>query len=283
MRRLLIGLTQTAVFGFIVSSNCCAGPTITVGMSVPTAQRLQVDKIDHSDWDRLLHKYVDTNGYVAYTEWQASSADQKTLDDYLNHLSRASFGPKSSKEVQLAFWINAYNAVTVKGILREYPTTSIRNHTAKLYGYNIWKDLHLLVSDKRYSLESMEHKVLRKLGEPRIHFAIVCASIGCPRLLNEAYAADRLDEQLTENAKAFFADRTKFVADARAGTIAVSPILDWFSKDFGADPSAQMQSIAHYLPESAQPLAKSYQGRVKYLEYDWSLNDQAKLQSAGQR
>ncbi len=283
MRGLFIGLALATIAGLILSSNCCAGPTVSVGINVPAAQRVPVDKIDHSVWDKLLQKYVDANGYVAYTAWQASSADQKTLDDYMNHLSQASFEPGSSKEAQLAFWINAYNAVTVKGILREYPTTSIRNHTAKVYGYNIWKDLQILVAGKAHSLEGIEHEILRKMGEPRIHFAIVCASIGCPRLLNEAYTADRLDEQLTGNAKAFFADRTKFVADTRAGTIAVSPILDWFSKDFGADTSAQMRLIAPYLPESTQPLAKSYTGRVQFLEYDWSLNDEAKLRSAGRR
>lgn len=283
MRRLFIGLSVAMLVGLRLSSNCSAGPTVTVGVNVPAAQRVPVDKIDHSAWDGLLKKYVDANGYVAYATWQASAADQKALDDYLNHLSAASFSRESSREAQFAFWINAYNAVTVKGILREYPTTSIRNHTAKVYGYNIWKDLQLVVSGKPYSLEAIEHEVLRKMGEPRIHFAIVCASVGCPRLLNEAFTADHLDEQLTANAKAFFADRTKFVADTRAGTIAVSPILDWFSKDFGADTPAQMRSIAPYLPESAQPLAKSNSVRVKFLDYDWSLNDQAKLRSARRR
>lgn len=283
MRGFSIGLILSTAAGLMASSECPAGPTVTIGGNVPAAQRVPVAKIDHSAWDHLLKKYVDTNGYVAYSAWQASAADKTTLDDYLNHLSEASFSRESSREAQLAFWINAYNAVTVKGILREYPTTSIRNHTAKFYGYNIWKDLQLVVSGRPYSLEGIEHEVLRKMGEPRIHFAIVCASVGCPRLLNEAFTADRLEEQLTANARAFFADRTKFAADTRAGTIAVSPILDWFGKDFGADTSAQMRSIAPYLPESAQPLAKSGSVRVKFLDYDWSLNDQSKLRTAGRR
>ncbi len=283
MRGLFIGPSLAMLVGVTSPSNCSAGPTITVGVNVPAAQRVPVDKIDHSAWDGLLKKFVDANGYVAYATWQASGADRTALDDYLIHLSAASFGRESSREAQLAFWINAYNAVTVKGILREYPTTSIRNHTAKFYGYNIWKDLQLVVAGKSYSLEEIEHEILRKMGEPRIHFAIVCASVGCPRLLSEAYAADRLDEQLTVNAKAFFADRTKCVVETRTGTIAVSPILDWFGKDFGADSSAQMRSIAPYLPESAQQLAKSDSVRVRFLDYDWSLNDQAKLGSGGGR
>jgi hypothetical protein len=196
------------------------------------------------------------------------------LDGYLAHLSAAAFTRQSGRDAQLAFWINAYNAVTVKGILREYPTSSIRNHTAKLVGYNIWKDLQLPVEGKRYSLDQIEHEILRKMGEPRIHFAIVCASIGCPRLLNEAYTAHKLEEQLTANAQAFFADPTKFQHDAARRTIAVSPILKWFAGDFGASQADQLRQIAPYLPNvSARQLAQSGQARVRYLDYDWGLND----------
>ncbi len=275
--------TFTILSGMLAAQVCCAGPIVTVGANVPAAQQISVSQIDHSAWNQLLNKHVDANGYVDYTAWRASAADQKLLDDYLSYLSAASFGGNPAREAQIAYWINAYNAVTVKGILKEYPTTSIRNHTAKIYGYNIWKDLQLLVAGKPYSLDSMEHEVLRKMGEPRIHFAIVCASIGCPRLMNEAYTADRLEEQLTANAQAFFADPTKFVADARTGTLSVSPILSWFGTDFGADSSAQMKAIAPYLPESAQPLAKNGAAKVKFLDYDWGLNDQAKVQTAGRR
>ena len=156
-----------------------------------------MDVIEHDIWGQLLAKHVDDRGRVNYRNWQASQADSAALDEYLNRLSTASRSIPASREAQFAFWINAYNAVTVKGILREYPTSSIRNHTAKLYGYNIWKDLLLAVDGLRVSLEDMEHKVLRKMGDPRIHFAIVCASHSCPRLLNQAYVAQHLDAQLT--------------------------------------------------------------------------------------
>jgi hypothetical protein len=170
----------------------------------------------------------------------------------------------------------------VRGILREYPTTSIRNHTAKLFGYNIWKDLVLPVEGKNYSLEQIEHEVLRKMSEPRIHFAIVCASIGCPRLLNRAYSASELDEQLSANAKAFFADKSKFTFDARRRTIQVSPILEWFATDFGATSAEQLRTIAPYLPdEAARKLALSESASVSYLDYDWNLNDRKTVRSAG--
>ena len=278
---LTVVLMAILVAVMLAKSSCEAGPTVTVGANVAAAQRVPVEKIDHSGWDTLLQRYVDERGFVDYAAWKSAAADQQALDGYLRLLSSASLSGKTTREARLAFWINAYNAVTVKGILREYPTSSIRNHTAKLYGYNIWKDLVLPVEGRNYSLEQIEHEVLRKLSEPRIHFAIVCASIGCPRLLNRAYTASELDEQLSANAKAFFADKTKFTYDARRRTIKVSPILEWFATDFGATTADQMRTIAPYLPdEAAKKLAQSGAANVGYLDYDWNLNDRKAVRSA---
>ena len=269
-------LFAVAVAAPIVSSTDHAEAAVVVGANVPREQRIPVDQIDHAAWDALLRKYVDARGMVNYVAWKASSADVQALDGYLRQLWAASFSPQSAARVRLAFWINAYNAVTIKGILREYPTTSIRNHTARVFGYNIWKDLHLLVEGRPYSLEQIEHEVLRKMGEPRIHFAIVCASIGCPRLLDEAYVPQKLDQKLTVNARAFFADPTKFRYDDTRKSISMSPILKWFGEDFGNDEAEQMRRIAPYLPDAAaQRLAASGSARISFLDYDWDLNDQA--------
>lgn len=251
-----------------------AGPVVYVGAKFPQQQRIAVERIDHRSWSALLEKYVDEQGLVAYKDWKASAADQQALDQYLVHLSAAKISRQSDARAVMAYWINVYNAVTIKGMLREYPTTSIRNHTAKLLGYNIWKDLQIFVNGTAYSLDDVEHKVLRKLGDPRIHFAIVCASIGCPRLLNQAYFPDKLDEQLSENAKHFFADRTKFKVDAVRATLHLSPILEWFGSDFGRNQAEQLRAIAPYLPtQQAQRLAESGRATVKYLEYDWGINE----------
>ncbi|MEO8269925.1 MAG: DUF547 domain-containing protein [Aureliella sp.] len=151
----------------------------------------------------------------------------------------------------------------------------MRNHTAKLFGYNVRKNLKLIVGGKRVSLDEMEHQVLRKMGEPRIHFAIVCASIGCPRLLNEAYVPERIDEQLTFNTKRFFADSNKFRYDAARGTFYLSPILDWFGDDFGNSQTALLQKISAWLPEAgSQQAAATGKGTIDFLDYDWGLNDQ---------
>ena len=270
------GLVSVALF-VMGTAAAYAGSKVVVGHPWRASEWLPLDQIDHRGFDRLLRQYVDANGNVDYRAWKASPAAMQALDAYLAILSRGAPNRPGRREAALAFWINAYNAVTLTGILREYPTTSIRNHTAKLIGYNIWDDLLLSVGSTRISLNQIENEVLRKMGEPRIHFAIVCASIGCPKLRSEAYVAGRIDQQLTENARAFFADPAKFNADIRRRQIRVSPILKWFGTDFGASVPEQMAAIAAYLPDaSAQQLARSGTARVSYLPYNWDLNDQAK-------
>ncbi|MBW3599465.1 MAG: DUF547 domain-containing protein [Planctomycetes bacterium] len=198
------------------------------------------------------------------------------MDDYLNTLSRADLVRGATRESRLAFWINAYNALTVQGILREYPTASIQNHAARLVGYNIWRDLLLRVGDQSYSLGRMEHDVSRKLHEPRIHFAIVCASRGCPRLLNEAYTAENLEAQLQANTRHFFADPLKFDYDGQRRELSVSPIVKWYAEDFGSGDAEILKTIAQYLPdEAARQAASTGHARLSYLDYDWSLNDHA--------
>ncbi len=275
-------LWQLAFGGFV--PNCLAGTKVTLGRAVAAKSRVSMDLVSHTPWSELLARYVDTAGMVNYKAWKASPGDVKRLDQYLNSLSAASTSARASREAQLAFWINAYNAVTIKGILREYPTTSIRNHTPRLFGYHIWHDLLLQVGGRSYSLTQIEHDVLREMGEPRIHFAIVCASRGCPRLLGEAYTAATLNDQLNQNAKNFFARRTNFQYDSRARSIKLSYILDLFGEDFGANSAAQLKRIAPYLPDAAsRKLAAGGTARVSYLDYDWSLNDQATRRTARSR
>ncbi|QDT04971.1 hypothetical protein K227x_33690 [Rubripirellula lacrimiformis] len=269
------------VFAFVLFSLASthasvAGTKVNLGPKVPVQQQVSMDRIDPSDWDGLLKKYVDPNGNVDYAAWKGNPQDVQSLDRFLAHLSSASPHGRASSSAKLAFWINAYNAVTVRGILREYPTTSIRNHTAKLFGYNIWKDLLLNVGGTPYSLDQMEHEWLRKMGEPRIHFAIVCASRSCPRLLAEAYTAEKLDSQLTLNAKVFFASPGNFRYDRSRQTFQLSSILKWFGEDFGSDQAAVLRTIAAYLPSrEAHDAAMANSVSVAYLEYDWGLNDRA--------
>ncbi len=270
---LVVVAAGTAAYLFLPNQSALAkGP---LGRAWPADQRVPMDRIDHTVYDRLLHKYVDKDGYVDYASWKQSSADRRALRQYLEELSRADTRTPGSREAQLAFWINAYNAVTLEGILQVYPTSSIRKHTG-MVGYNIWDDLLLQVGDARYSLNDMEHKILRRMREPRIHFAIVCASVGCPRLRNEAYTANRIEEQLADNARDFFSRSKNFRYDAASRTMYVSSILKWFGEDFGRSQQQRFSFLQRYLPKSAQAAAVDPSTRVRYLEYDWSLNDQAR-------
>lgn len=277
--RWLAAMAVTAVVGvaayFWMAGDSLAKPVV-VGTNVPPSDRVAFDDIDHDRWSELLQAYVDEEGLVDYRSWHATEDDIARLDAYLSHLSAGDSKAESTREATLAFWINAYNAVTVKGILREYPTTSIKDHTP-LIGYNIWKHLLLQVGDEPISLNDIEHEVLREMKEPRIHFAIVCASIGCPRLLNEAYMAETLDEQLTANAEHFFTQDRNFLIDGRNNTVYLSSILKWFAEDFGENSAAQTKAISPYLPNDQVRQVLTNPGvQVEFAEYDWKLNEQPK-------
>lgn len=236
---------------------------------------VSLDKVDHRVWDGLLKKYVDDNGMVDYAGWKASKSDMDALRQYLATLGRGDPEASTTRQGKLAFWINAYNALTVYGILEVYPTSSIRNHTAKLIGYNIWDDLLLPVADRKYSLNTIEHKILRKLGEPRIHFAIVCASIGCPRLRSEAYTPKKLEAQLADNARDFFSRQRNLQVDLNRREVGVSSILDWFGDDFGPTSQRALGRLADYMPDDATGrLIEQGNFSVEYLDYDWNLNEQ---------
>ncbi len=207
---------------------------------------------------------------VSYAAWKSNAGDLKALEDYLTRAGCVDLRKPVSREAKLAHFINVYNALTLHGILREYPTTSIRNHTAKFAGYNIWKDLVVWIDDRTYSLDDIEHKVLRKLGEPRIHLAVVCASKGCPQLTNRAYSAESLDEQLTANGKRFFARPENFQADATSKTVSISQLFEWYGTDFAPTAVEQLRVLQPMLPIDVS----SWSGTsVRYLSYDWSLND----------
>ncbi|MEM8864301.1 MAG: DUF547 domain-containing protein, partial [Planctomycetota bacterium] len=275
MLRHAFALSLVTLITALGAANSASAVDLFVGARAPASQRIGYDKIDHTAWDELLKQYVNDQGLVDYEGWKASGKSVTKLNDYLNNLSAVDPRQPAARESELAYWINAYNAVTVKGILEVYPTTSIRNHTAKVWGYNIWKNLKLRYADAQINLEDIEHQVLRKRGEPRIHFAIVCASIGCPRLLNEAYVPERLDEQLSTNARHFFAQQQNFQIDRGSNTVRLSSILKWFGEDFGATKQAQLQAISPYLPSDEARAFVSQPGvRVAYLDYDWNINEQ---------
>ena len=212
-------------------------------------------KNKHTRWDQMLEKYVDTLGQVDYQNW-LTEKDQ--LDAYLQTLEKLPPLEQASKEAKLAYWINAYNALTVQLILENYPLKSIRDLDKP------WDTICFQLKGKSYTMGAIEHEILRKMNEPRIHFAINCASASCPQLLNQAYREKQLETQLTERTRVFLMDTTK--NKLQTDRIELSRIFLWFGNDFGSK-EERLEFISNY---SGMNLERP---KIDYLPYDWSLNE----------
>lgn len=234
--------------------------------------------IDHAPWDRLLRTHVVTAGpgggtRVAYGSF--SVADRAVLDAYIARLGGINISGYA-RNVQLAYWINLYNALTVQVVLAHYPVKSIRDIDISpgFFSDGPWGAKLLSVEGEPLSLNDIEHRILRPVwSDPRIHYAVNCASIGCPDLRPGAYAGNIIDQQLTEAARAFINDpRGVKVADGR---VTVSKIYDWFIEDFGGDEDRVIDHLLDYAkPELATALRRI--GKLDGVAYDWSLNDAAR-------
>ena len=211
----------------------------------------QKDMPDNSLFTEILNEYV-KDGLVDYKTLK----EDKKLDLYIDQLSKTN--PKEFNNVDdtKAFWINVYNAYTLKFIIEEYPVESINElHWGGLYlgtvlGTTVWDDDKIVINDVKLSLNNVEHDTLRKsIGDERIHFVLVCASISCPNLRNEAYEGFKLDEQLEQEAKNFFNDQTKNRFDQEVKTAHLSKILDWYGDDFGTNKQEILMYVTRYLNE----------------------------------
>lgn len=268
-KTLMAAVVLSAIF-LTVTRTTYGDQVIHVGSKDPTTS-VPLDRISHSSWTVLLSRYVNEKGSVAYASWKQSDADRRQLSDYLKQLSSADLDAPSSPDDRMAFWINAYNALTIDGVLQHYPIKSIRNLASDSGGFNIWDDYQLYVDGKPYSLNQIEHEMLRPMADSRIHFAIVCASKSCPALASEAYSGEKLDRQLSADAKRFFEQPQNFVRGS--DSVSVSAILHWYREDFGDTEVEMIHHITPWLkPEYRTSIRRSEQP-IEILEYDWSLND----------
>ena len=221
-----------------------------------SATTIFAQNINHNEWTMLLETHVDSKGNVNYKEFK-NSIDK--LDVYLTKLSNNSPTNNASKNEKLAYWINVYNAFTVKLIVDNYPVKSIKDIKQP------WDQKFFKIGNVAMSLNYVEHEIIRKMNEPRIHFAIVCASYSCPKLQKYAFTADNLESQLTSVTKEFLADETRNKISEK--TIQISKIFDWFAKDFKQDGSL-IEFLNKYTDVTISPKAKK-----RYLEYNWALNE----------
>ena len=231
---------------------------------------------DEVQLDALLGKYVNSEGLVNYTAWKNNSEDLSALRNLTNNL--ASFDPSSlPKQERLAYWINAYNAFALREVLERYPVESIRPRDfLGIPERSFFTEEKHEVNGTSYSLDGIENDVLRaEFEEPRIHFAIVCASTSCPELRTEAYTADELETQLSEQAVSFVNDPTRNRYNRETDTASISKIFDWFGGDFTAVAASVPAYLTSYTNEEATAVLESPELDVEYMSYDWGLNDQA--------
>lgn len=225
--------------------------------------RLDPVQVTHQDLDAVLRSSV-RDGRVDYPAIQADPR----FDSYVADRNRVDPQSLASEADRLAFWINAYNAFAIQGILDGYSPMPY------IGWYRYFKARTYAVGGREITLSDLEHAILRKrFREPRIHFAIVCASLSCPKLASYAFLGDRLEEQLDAAARSFVNDPDRNRFDRRAKVARLSKIFDWFEEDFAAAAGSVLAYVSRYVNdrELARELSEQ-RYRVEYLDYDWGLN-----------
>lgn len=211
----------------------------------------------HMAWEDLLQDHVQDDGRVDY---KGFLRDKQLLDSYLEALALQPPREDWSTQARMAYYINLYNAATVALILENYPLKSIRDIDRP------WAKERVQVGDKRLSLGDIEHKILRKMGDARIHFAINCASVSCPKLPSYAFTESGIESQLNQAALGFINDPVRNAISPEQAE--VSKIFKWFRSDFKAEGGSLVEYLNRFL---AEPVPKGTS--VKFLPYDWALND----------
>jgi hypothetical protein len=261
--------------------------------------RAQFDH-EHKAWTALLSRHVILldGGKASRMDYSGMQKDHPQFKVYLESLSKVSKQELKSwrKSQQIAFLINAYNAFAVEKILTRYPDIKSVWDFGKIFG-NPFKDRFFRLLGEDFSLDRIEHGTLRKPGaydEPRVHFAVNCASVGCPMLREEAYVADRLDAQLEEQTRRFLSDRTRNRYNIADGTVEISKIFDWYKEDWtsgyrGFDgkrpPAASREQFfagyADLLADRPEDRARirEHKATIRFLDYDWNLNDEKTVSS----
>ena len=231
------------------------------------------ESINHSLWDNLLSRHVrKSNRGVNLVDYRGfSAADRTMLADYIAILTGVSIS-QFNRDQQLAYWINLYNALTVQVVLDHYPVDSIRdiNISPGLFTIGPWDKTLISIEGEDLTLNDIEHRILRPIWrDPRIHYAVNCASIGCPDLRDRAYSGTEIDAALDQAATAYVNDpRGVSVVD---GKVSVSKIYDWFIEDFGGSEGMVLRHLQHYAaPELAARLEAI--GKLSDVHYDWSIN-----------
>jgi hypothetical protein len=241
---------------------------------------------------RSALEMVDNNGLVDYRRLKANREPLDQFASRLADLDPQTFAAWGSTD-RMSLWINAYNGLTLIAILDNYPIQSSflaslrfpKNSIRQISG--VWDRLEFEIMGRPATLDQIEHEILRReFDDPRIHFALVCAAMGCPPLRNEPYLGDRLGDQLDDQVRQFLENSEKFRIDRSTNTVYLSKILDWYGEDFstqsedstyfrdhGSEERAVLRFISEYLSPEDRTYLRKGTYRLRYLEYDWSLNE----------
>ncbi|MBX9600068.1 MAG: DUF547 domain-containing protein [Bryobacteraceae bacterium] len=253
----------------------------TAGLLIAAAISGHAQPFDHSAWDRVLRTCVNAAGEVDYARLKSTPAD---LNEYVRALRESS--PRNrpamfpTRNAELAYWINAYNAFITEGVVRAYPTSGVLKIGLIPFRFFTTKDY--TAGGRRMSLKFLEDEIIRaKYKEPRIHFAIVCASLSCPKLAPRAYTEENLEQMLEAQTRQFFAERRNL--EIAGDRVIVSKLLDWYKGDF----PPILELLNRYAPEPRRRALQAIRApRVEYRGYDWSINDpgsRARAKSAVER
>ena len=249
---------------------------VFVGVLLGSCPGVFATTFDHSNFDRILKAYVDDKGLVDYN----GIAKDQRFSEYIESLQIAKVEELSSNG-QLAFWINAYNAVTIDKVIKFKPKKSVR----ETFVPGVWTSTKFftsrehVVAGKRLSQDDIEHEILRKeFRDPRIHFAIICASKGCPPLPRIAYTAQNVQDQLEEETRKYLNSPRGTRIDQAENTLYLSKLFDWFAGDFLHKSGSTLAFMEPYLNEDTRAFLKR-KPMISYLKYNWALNAQAPLKT----
>lgn len=246
---------------------------VLLAVLVPGFAMAQAPVFDFADWDVLLKKYVAPNtidGVQLNTVNYAKLKSDPAFSRLVNGLKLYSPSKLKTHEEKLAFWINLYNVFAVKMVADNYPLESIKD-VGSLFK-SVWKRKAGTVGGREYTLNEIEHKILRKMGEPRIHVAIVCASVSCPDLAMDVFTAEQLNRQLDVQMKSFLANSGKGMRiEADGKKVFLSAIFDWFEDDFESY-GGVLRYIQPYVSSKDRQALRNPRLRVSYMDYNWGVN-----------
>ena len=277
-QRPFVYFTLYILLALFLPTTAHAAPQARLWSFWNSSDELNATQIDHTRWQEFLDRYVKEGeqGFNLVHYAAVNTSDKQKLDQYIADLSNITIRSYQKTE-QFAYWVNLYNATTVQIILNHYPVKSITKVGSGLFSFGPWDEKHLTIEQQKVSLNDIEHTILRPIWkDKRIHYAVNCASMGCPQLSSKAFTSANTESELQKAEKAYVLHPRGF--RIKGNVVVLSKIYDWYQIDFGTNAGDVVRSFMPYFPdEESQERLDSWlalpkdRQKVSY-DYDWSLN-----------